>query len=363
MELDKNIAIIGTAGIPMRYGGFETLAEYLTKYLNRRIDFTVYCSAKHYGIKKEQHNNSKLKYINLDANGVQSILYDMLSLFHATRRHNQILILGVSGCIILPIFRTLFPQKRLIINIDGLEHQREKWKPMARKFLKYSERLAVKYGDVVVTDNKAIQNYVKAEYNKDSAMIAYGGDHAKQRTLTDEIKLRYSLPDEYAFKVCRIEPENNIHLILKAFTDASLPLVLIGNWKRSEYGRELKQRYSNFEHIYLIDPIYDQEILDQIRSNCLIYIHGHSAGGTNPSLVEAMSLGLPIISFDVPYNRETTRNKAKYFKSPDELREIIYNISKPEIQELGKQMKLLSDREYTWERITNQYYELFKPQS
>ncbi len=360
MHTSKKIAIIGTAGIPSKYGGFETLTEYLTKHIGTKIKITVYCSSKKYKDKLLKHNGATLRYLPLDANGMQSTAYDILSLFHAARSHDLILILGVSGCIILPLFRLFYPKTKLIINIDGLEHRREKWNKPIKKFLKYSERLAVKFGDVIISDNKAIQDYVLDEYKKTSRMIAYGGDHAQKVPSSPEVIQQYGIPKEYAFKVCRIEPENNIHLILEAFSHSPLPLVIIGNWNKSDYGIKLKEKYKSSASTILLDPIYNQNKLDQIRSNCKIYVHGHSAGGTNPSLVEAMSLGLPVFSFDVYYNRETTQNKAKYFKNKEELVRLIQNISEPEIQKLGNEMKAIADKEYTWQKIANQYLELFK---
>jgi glycosyltransferase involved in cell wall biosynthesis len=159
------------------------------------------------------------------------------------------------------------------------------------------------------------------------------------------------LPQKYALKVCRIEPENNIHLILKAFSDSKLPLVVIGNWNHSKYGVVLKKKYAASKNLFLLDSIYDQNILNQIRSNCTIYIHGHSAGGTNPSLVEAMALGLPILSYDVVYNRETTFNRAKYFKSKEDLKKVIQEIKPEELSEIGNEMQKLAQKEYTWKKF------------
>ena len=119
----KNVAIIGTVGIPGNYGGFETLAEYLTNELSKRLSLTVYCSSKSYVSKKAVLNGARLIYIPLNANGIQSIPYDIISLFQAAKSHDLILILGVSGCMILPAFRLFYPKKKLIVNIDGLEHQ------------------------------------------------------------------------------------------------------------------------------------------------------------------------------------------------------------------------------------------------
>ena len=127
---------------------------------------------------------------------------------------------------------------------------------------------------------------------------------------------------------------------------------------QSEYGRFLKQKYTSFKNISLLDPIYNQKTLDQIRSYSTLYIHGHSAGGTNPSLVEAMFLGLPVFAYDVSYNRETTQNEACYFKDVEELEILINQKSEVFLRELGSKMKKIAQVEYTWEKITQQYYEL-----
>jgi len=358
--MNKKISIIGTVGIPAKYGGFETLAEHLTKNLYNQFDITVYCSSKSYDKKLETHNNSKLKYINLNANGIQSIPYDIISILKSVKYTDTLLILGVSGAIILPFIK-LFSKKRIVINIDGLEWKRSKWGKGAKWFLRYSERIAVKYSDVVVTDNKFIQEYVKFEYDIDSNLIAYGADHVTKETLSDELKTMYPfLNQKYAFKVCRIEPENNIHIILEAFKENKyLNIVIIGNWLSSEYGINLKSRYSKMKNINLIDPIYNQKILNQIRSNCYIYIHGHSAGGTNPSLVEAMYLELPIFAYGIQYNRETTLNKAFYFNNKDELIELLKNINEKNIKKIAVNMRILAEENYTWSKISKQYSKLF----
>lgn len=354
------VAIIGTVGIPATYGGFETLTEYLTQQLGEKIQFTVYCSSKAYSVKLKEYNNAQLEYIPLKGNGIQSISYDIISLFKAAKAHDSILILGVSGCIILPVFRLFYKQKRLIINIDGLEHRRGKWNKNVRKFLRYSEKLALKYADEVITDNEAIKKYVKDEYKRESTFIAYAGDHVEKLALTREVQQKYSIPDKYALKVCRIEPENNIQLVLDAFSEISIPLILIGNWSNSTYGSSLKTKFGGYKNIHLLDSIYDQNILNQIRSNCTIYLHGHGAGGTNPSLVEAMNLGLPIFCFDCVYNRATTFNEGLYFKDVAELKCLFEFTSKETLSSLGETMLKIAKENYTWKKISNQYYELLK---
>jgi len=359
--MTKKVAIIGTVGLPANYGGFETLVENLTKKPHQDFDITVYCSAKSYSNKLKTYNNCRLHYINLNPNGMQSMLYDIRAIFHALKYADLLLILGVSGCIILPLIK-LFHNKKIIVNIDGLEWKRKKWNVFAKWFLKLSERFAVKTADSIIGDNIVIQDYVWQTYGKKAHLIAYGGDHCSTKPLSHITLNKYPfLNANYAFKVCRIEPENNIEMILEAFTQIDkIHLVLIGNWSNSDFGNKMRSRYGSFENIYLLDPIYDNNILDQIRSNCKIYIHGHSAGGTNPSLVEAMSLGLPLLCYDINYNVETTKGTALYFKSPDDLINLIKSTGQEELKQIGVKMKDIAQKSYTWSIISKQYEELFQ---
>jgi glycosyltransferase involved in cell wall biosynthesis len=356
---NKSIAIIGTVGVPAIYGGFETLAEYLTQYLGKHYDLTVYCSSKSYSKQLADYNNAKLVYLPLNANGVQSIVYDMLAIVKALRYADTLLILGVSGCTILPLVK-LISREKIIVNIDGMEWRRHKWGKFAKWFLKFSEKLAVKYADVVITDNQVIKDYVLSEYGVNSTLIAYGGDHAVAAPLTKKVLSLYPfLASDYAFTVCRIEPENNIHIILAAVASHDkVPLVLVGNWQASQYGRDLYTRYLDSKYIQLLDPIYDQALLNQLRSNCLVYLHGHSAGGTNPSLVEAMCLGLPIFSFAANYNQETTEHAAQYFSDADGLKDLLVNTSKDSLLVNGQAMSDIASRRYQWQGIVGQYAEL-----
>lgn len=358
--MTNKIAIIGTAGIPAKYGGFESLAAYLTKHLGTSFDMTVYCSSKLYPTKLKTYNNATLKYLPINANGVQSIVYDIISIFSSLRFANTLLILGVSGCVVLPVIK-LISNKTIIVNIDGLEWKRAKWGKAAKWFLKFSEKLAVKFADVVISDNKVIQDYVLNSYQVKSELIAYGADHSTKVDLSQEVRSQYPfLEQPYAFKVCRIEPENNVSLILEAFSEyPDLNIVMVGNWDNSSYGKALKTRFEGFNNIKLLDPIYDQVILDQFRSNCLVYVHGHSAGGTNPSLVEAMYLELPIIAYGVTYNKETTNNKALYFNTKADLIALLKDTSTNELAIMSKNLKQIADSEYKWDLISNKYASLF----
>lgn len=358
------VAIIGTVGVPANYGGFETLVEQLVRHnKSEDLQYAVYCSRKSYNDERWVYHGAKTEYVGLNANGIQSIPYDIVSLIKAARKSDVVLILGVSGCAFLPVFR-LFSKKRLVINIDGLEHRRDKWNKWARRFLKYSERQAVKYGDVIVTDNKGITDYVKKEYGRDSELIAYGGDHVLQdvsKKETVEILNKYDLDvDDYSLAICRIEPENNVHTILKAFS--LMPdknILFIGNWDKSAYGKEMREQYSAFPNIKIQSAVYDLRDLNVLRSNCELYLHGHSAGGTNPSLVEAMFFAKPIIAYDCIYNRESTENKAEYFRSFDELINIIKDSSR-KFDNNAASMLEIAKRRYRWATIAQQYENLYR---
>lgn len=365
----KRVYIIGTVGVPACYGGFESLVENLLNFTPNNVEYTVFCSAKTYKEQPETYKGAKLIYLDKNANGKDSILYDYESMKIAVRDKAEImLVLGVSGCIFLPKIRSQFKGK-IITNIDGLEWKRNKWRFYAKCLLKFSEKQAVYYSDVIIGDNKGITDYVKEEYKrviskKQLELIAYGGDQV-QKVNDDSLYEKYPFCKEpYACTVCRIEPENNVHVILEAFSKIPnkeeifvYQLVMVGNWQKSDYGKKLKEQYSAFDNIHLIDPIYESHEINWIRSNAALYVHGHSAGGTNPSLVEAMNFGLPILAFDCVYNRATTKNKCFYWINADEIKAKIKNTS--DFSSIANNMKELGTQLYTWEKIAKQYNSLY----
>ena len=217
----------------------------------------------------------------------------------------------------------------------------------------------VTFSYLVIGDNKGITDYVKEAYGKDAVLIAYGGDHATKIT-DDSLYEKYPyMRNPYSVTVCRIEPENNIHKILEAFSLLSdNQLVMVGNWKNSEYGISLKEKYSNFKNIHLLDPIYESHEINWIRSNASLYVHGPSAGGTNPSLVEAMNLQLPILAFDCVYNRATTFEKCLYWKDSADILDILRN-KKDSLESISVVMKEIGSSVYSWKKIAEQYNSLW----
>ncbi|MEO0474035.1 MAG: DUF1972 domain-containing protein [Bacteroidota bacterium] len=355
----KKIALIGVVGVPARYGGLETLAHHLVLQWRGKYELTVFNSAKHYTAeeRKPAWEGAAIKYLPLKANGAQSILYDMWSMLKAIRSHDALLILGVSGCLLLPILKFFFPRKAMLVNIDGLEWRRPKWGKLAKGYLKLAEKIAVKFADRIIADNKAIQDYVADVYGRESDMIAYGGDHAQTAEILPEDRETYSfLSGPYAVKACRIEPENNIEMILEAFSRFDdISLVIMGNWVDSAFGRDMRARYAHHKHLFLLDFIRDQRVLNMLRANASVYLHGHSAGGTNPSLVEAMNLALPIVAYGVVFNRESTEHKAVFFESADELLGQLRELTAERRESLGQTMKEVAQRRYTWPVIAGEY--------
>lgn len=342
-------------GVPASYGGFETLVDNLLD--ENRHEFTVYCSRKNYVDRPRFYKGARLVYLPVKANGISSVIYDVLSIFHALfSGHRKFLVLGVSGAIALPII-SLLPWTQIVTNIDGIEWRRGKWRGIAKYFLRISEFLAVRFSTFVVADNAVIADYVTNFYERDCKTIAYGGDQAV--TVEKSIKIDDILDNmsPYAFSVCRIEPENNIRMILNAFKKIDMRIIFIGNWDSSAYGRSIFEEYRHIKNVVLLDPIYCNETLWAYRDACALYIHGHSAGGTNPSLVEMMHFGKPVAAYDCSFNRATMENKGVYFDSSDDLSTLIQDVDNfPD----GSALIEIAKRRYTWDIVRGQYFKLFK---
>lgn len=356
----KRVAIVGIQGVPAHYGGFETFVDNLIGQESAdAIDYTVFCSKVDLPTRLEKYKGARLKYLPLHSNGMESVLYDFLSMLQAIRGNDTILILGISGCVFVPVVK-IFSHAKILINIDGLEHRRKKWNRFARRYLRFSERVAVHFADTVITDNKGIQDYVTETYHKSSELIAYGGDQVlmdvsenRQRELLSKLCLN---SDEYAVTVCRIEPENNVDMILDAFVETGVKIVAVGNFEGHSYSHDLLRRYKCYPNIIMLDAVYDKELLYVLRHNAAYYVHGHSAGGTNPALVEAMFFGCPILAYDVVYNRETTQNKADYFSTKEELIALMEHADFSD----GVSLKELAYERYRWKSIAEQYEKLYQ---
>ncbi len=355
------VHIVGTHGVPARYGGFETLADFLCQYLADEFDITVYCNAYKYPEQPKEYHGAKLVYIKMEANGFKGIFYDLITYVMALARSDIILYLSPVGSGYMTPLKFLGKTK-VLVNHGGLnEWEREKLTWFQKKWAKFNHRVAARFSDVNIVDNELYRGSLKDNFAADSIVIRYGGDHAT-KIAADHAALASKYPfvkERYAVSVVRAQLDNNIHLLLEAFEDFDqFKLVVVSNWDVSSYGKELKKRYSNRDNMILLDAIYAKDELDFVRGNGYLYIHSHSRCGTAPSLVEAMSLGQAILSFDVATNRETTEGKAFFFKDAASLKRILRGLSDEAIAGNRAEMKRIAGSKYRWEVISRQYREL-----
>lgn len=307
------IAIIGSAGIPNRYGGFESFLEHCGPSFASATQATVVtCDASLYqdDLSPEFMGVHRV-FLRTRANGVWSILHDLLAFLRVYRDSTHIMVLGVSGGPWFPLFQLLcrLGGKRLGVNIDGVEWRRGKFSRNKQRILRLFDHLAQRFSDVVVYDNAGLAPYVLHSARERAREIGYPGDHV--------LRLPGILPEPgTALTICRIEPENNLEMLIEGAMRSRLTrYTIVGNWNNSSYGRALRERYQDEQRLALMDPIYEPHKLATLRESCSIYLHGHSVGGTNPSLVEMLYYTCAVICFDVTYNRATAAAGASYFSS------------------------------------------------
>jgi glycosyltransferase involved in cell wall biosynthesis len=318
----KKISIVGCVGIPNRYGGFESFAENIAPaLLQQGFNVTVTCDASRYSDDLSPfYKGISRKFLKLPANGALSPLHDLVAFFSVLWRSNTILVLGVSGGVFFPLFRLLCQLLgcRLIVNIDGVEWRRSKFSGAKRRFLYICDSLAQRFAHEIIYDNAALAPYVK--FPKKSHCIAYSGDHAIRLPDKDDSALALSSEPNYALTICRIEPENNCDLLISGFLNSDVSTYkFIGNWNASEYGKSLREKYKSNTRLQLLDPIYDPKSVYHLRKGCSCYLHGHTVGGTNPSLVEMLFFDCAIFCYDCSFNRETAKAGALYFSDIDSL--------------------------------------------
>jgi glycosyltransferase involved in cell wall biosynthesis len=361
------IAITGTRGIPNRYGGFEQFAEQLSSRLAQRgHDVWVYNPSFHPVI-NDEYNKVKIirksspeKYFGPASN----YLYDFLCLRDAVKREADI-ILECGYATATPAIRVLnFKKTLLLINPDGMEWQRPRWNLFTRKIIQISEKTAVKLAHRLICDNPEIISYYKEKYSIDPIYIPYGSDIFKN---PDEqvLKMFNIQPFEYFLLISRFEPANNLGMIIQGFLNSGCEkkLLVIGD-PLNDLGRKLIKKFGALANIFFAKNIFDQNILDNLRYYSQAYFHGHSSGGTNPSLLEAMAAGSLIISHDNKFNRYILRENALYFKDENDIIQILHSEKdwmsrkKSLIEENRKRI----EENYQWEDVTNQYENLFKLQ-
>lgn len=356
------IAILGTRGVPNHYGGFEQFAEFFSVYLaNKGHEVYVYNSHNH------PFQEKTFKGVNLihcydpefKIGTAGQFIYDLNCILDSRKRNFDIILqLGYTSS---SVWYSLLPKKPLIItNMDGLEWKRTKYSKPVRKMLQFAEGLAVKSSDHLISDSIGIQKYIAGKYAKDSTYIAYGAkvfDHPEEEILATYKVNKY----DFNMILARLEPENNIETILDGvvLSNNQATILVIGN-HTTKFGNYLKQKYIASKNIRFVGAVYNLKHLDNLRYFSNLYFHGHSVGGTNPSLLEAMASKALIIAHDNDFNKAILKENAFYFTNPEEVKNLMLEIKKNDnLQFIQNNFDAIAG-EFNWEKINGKYLQLFE---
>lgn len=381
----RHVFIIGSKGIPAKYGGFETFVEKLTEQQkSKEIKYHVSCLAQ--DNKEFEHNGARCFNINVPNIGAaKAVYYDIFALRECIRyiKENKIEnpIVYILACRIGPFVGRYKKQLKklggtLFVNPDGHEWKRGKWNAAIRKYWKTSEKLMVKHADLLVCDSKNIEKYIQEDYkqyNPRTTFIAYGADMEKSKLKDDDSKLvnwykeKGVKAKEYYLVVGRFVPENNYETMITEFmkSNTKKDFVLITNVEQNKFYEQLKQKtgFDKDSRIKFVGTVYDQELLKKIRENAYGYLHGHEVGGTNPSLLEALASTDLNLLLDVGFNREVGEDGAVYFNKKEmnlsKLIDELDQITPEKIAEIGKKAKKRILQEYSWNYIVKEYENQF----
>lgn len=378
------VYVVGSKGCG-NYGGYETFLDKLTEYheKNKRIEYHIAWK----GIEKKEFEYHGAHCFQIEVPNIgsaQAIYYDIAALKycikHIERNKVKEPIVYVLACRIGP-FIGKYREKihklggKLFVNPDGHEWKRAKWSAPIRKYWKISERLMVKNADLLVCDSKNIEKYIKstyAKYKPKTTFIAYGAD-LKPSTMKDDDKILLDWyrnkgleKKEYYLVVGRFVPENSFEIMIREFmkSHSKKNFAIITTTDEKFMARlEEKLHFMSDTRIKFVGTVYEQELLKKIRENAYAYFHGHTVGGTNPSLIEALGSTDLNLLVDVGFNKEVAEDCALYWsRKPGDLAALIDKADKLDnetISELGKKAKMRVAKEYTWQKISNQYEKLF----
>ena len=389
--MKKSVYIIGSKGIPAKYGGFETFVEKLTEHQKDiNIQYYVACmrenSAKS-GLTEDTFEYNGAICYNIDVPNIgpaRAIAYDIAAVNRAIEiakeNKDESPIFYILACRIGPFIATLKKKIRaiggsLFVNPDGHEWLRAKWSLPVRKYWKFSEQLMVKHADLLICDSKNIEKYIQADYKKyqpKTTYIAYGTDTSRSTLQSRDEKVRSWYQEKsitengYYLVVGRFVPENNYEAMIREFmkSNSKKDFVLITNVEQNKfYDQLLKDTgFDKDSRVKFVGTVYDQELLKYIRENAFAYFHGHEVGGTNPSLLEALASTKLNLLLDVGFNREVGEDGAIYWKK-DELARVIEEVERFDedaILELDKKSRQRIADAFTWEKIVADYEEVFK---
>ena len=349
------IGIIGTRGIPNYYGGFEQFTQFVAPPLvERGHEVCVYTSSSHPYRQKKWNGVSLIhKYDPEKSLGTAGqFIYDLNCILDSrTRNFDLILQLGYTSS---SVWSFLFPKEvTLVTNMDGLEWKRTKYSKMVRRYLMNAEKWAALSSDSLIADSVGIQKYLWNVYKRRSTYIAYG---ATLFTTPDVCKIRnigYE-PYSYSMAIARMEPENNMETIIRGYLQSgySKPLLLIGS-TANKYGGYLKATYEG-DRIRFLGPLYDIEVLNNMRHYSHFYFHGHSVGGTNPSLLEAMASQCLILAHSNIFNRSVLNDDAYYFSKEHDIAKVLNEVPDKEAHlNMIRRNNEKIERQYTWDHIVD----------
>ncbi len=363
MEVNKkSLAILGSRGIPANYGGFETFAEELaTRLVAKGIDVTVFCEDTEGQVGPEQYCGVDLNYVSAPNLGpFTTIVFDIRCLWRARRRFDVVYMLGYGASLFCCIPR--FWGREVWINMDGVEWARSKWNWLAKMWFRIMEYAALWTASLVVADAGGIKAHLQSRHNRRPkiAVIAYGArviSLPPPSSILQELELS---PGSYYLVVCRLEPENHIGEIVEGYSKSGSdrPLVIVGdNESDTPYVTALLRHEDS--RVRYVGTIFDMERLQTLRWNCRAYFHGHSVGGTNPSLLEALGCGNQIVAHDNIYNREVAGDCALYFQSRSDVTSIVEKLDLSALAEGQRELawNRIRDR-YTWDGVADAYLEL-----
>lgn len=354
------IAILGTRGVPNHYGGFEHIAGYLAKgLLEKGHELTVYNSSQH-PYKEKEWNGVEIVHC-FDPEYLIGIpgqfIYDLNCILDSRKKNfDIILMLGYTSS---SIWGFLYPGKTVVItNMDGLEWQRTKYSKKARAFLKFAEKLAIRSSSFHIADSPVIKEYLDTKYKINSKYIAYGACLLPE---TDEnLLIEYDLKrKEYFLLMARMEPENNIEMILDGFclSESKTKFVVIGN-TGNKHGKYLVGKYKNDSRIIFLGAIFNERKVQTLTACCKLYFHGHSVGGSNPSLLNAMAAKAPIAIHNNAFNYFLVKENAAQFSDLKDVCQIVnsgLDFNQSHVENNYSTIK----NSFDWEQIVAEYEQYF----
>lgn len=379
----KHVFIIGSRGLPAKYGGFETFVEQLVSHqVSDNLRYHVACLSDTSHHQHQEYKKVDCFTINPPKLGpARVIAYDMMAIDYALSmiKKEQIkepvfYILGNTiGAFIAPFAQRIHRcGGQLFVNPDGLEWKRSKWSRPVQAYLKYSEKVMTKHADLVIADNKGIEAYIQKAYPwSKTTFLAYGTDLTPTKLTAESAEVRHffdkwNIQEKgYYLILGRFVPENNYAAAIREFMDSKTKcdLVIICNQEGSPYFKQLKEEtgFERDSRIKFVGTVYDTDLLKYIRKEARAYIHGHEVGGTNPGLLEALAQTNENLVLDVDFNRKVALDTVHYWKKDKgNLASLIDQIdSRDEMLDLGEKAKEHMQKNYTWEGIVRQYEDLF----